>query len=88
MGTVADRIARNHTVLPNGCWRWDLSKKADGYGQVWVNGTVKLAHRISYEIHVGPIPDGLVLDHLCRNRACINPQHLEVRHRRREHPPR
>lgn len=78
MGTVADRIAKNHVVQPDGCWRWNLSIRPDGYGQIWTGNTVRLTHRVSYEIHVGPIPEGLVLDHLCRNRACINPEHLEV----------
>ena len=47
-----------------------------GYGHISVNGTMQLVHRLAYSMFV-PIPEGLVLDHLCRNRSCINPNHLE-----------
>lgn len=60
-----------------GCWEWHGARNDRGYGQLRVDGRVQSTHRLSYEIHVGPIPDGLQLDHLCRNRCCCNPQHLE-----------
>ena len=59
-----------------GCfvWRGSLDK---GYGQLWFRGTMHSTHRIAYELFAGLIPDDLVLDHLCRNRACFNPNRLE-----------
>lgn len=56
---------------PGGCWLWTAGT-SKGYGQ-FLNG----AHRVSYEMLVGPIPEGLHIDHLCRVRACVNPDHLE-----------
>ena len=61
----------------NGCWLWRAAKNQKGYGQFWMAGRLHKAHRVSYEMHVGPIPAGLQLDHLCRNRGCVNPDHLE-----------
>ena len=58
------------------CWTWTAAKR-DGYGRVGINNRVYQAHRISYGLVVGPIPDGLHLDHLCRNPSCVNPLHLE-----------
>jgi hypothetical protein len=64
------------------CWNWTASKNTQGYGGFKLNGKVKKAHRVAYELTRGHIPDGLVLDHLCRNHSCVNPDHLEpVTHR-------
>jgi hypothetical protein len=59
------------------CWLWTAARNPHGYGRVQINGSFHQAHRISYELTVGPIPDGLSLDHLCRVRNCVNPAHLE-----------
>jgi hypothetical protein len=59
------------------CWNWVACRHKDGHGKIGKNGKTFYAHRIAYELLVGPIPDGLVLDHICRNTSCVNPIHLE-----------
>lgn len=60
------------------CWLWTGCVLRNGYGQAWDGTGRDYAHRISYELANGPIPDGLQIDHLCRVRHCVNPAHLEA----------
>jgi hypothetical protein len=60
------------------CWIWQGTVERDGYGRAYINGKKELAHRAIYKQKHGTIPAGFVLDHLCRVRACVNPDHLEV----------
>lgn len=60
-----------------GCWVWAGGRSGSGYGAFWIDGKTRPAHVVMYEICVGPVPAGLELDHVCRNRACCNPDHLE-----------
>lgn len=70
--------------LESQCWLWTASRDSSGYGQISISGTrlSAKAHRFSFEIEHGAIPIGLELDHLCRVRHCVNPNHLEAVTRR------
>jgi hypothetical protein len=61
----------------NSCWEYQGSRDRYGYGRAYLNGKQTGAHRVAYVLHQGPIPLGLVIDHLCRNPCCVNPAHLE-----------
>lgn len=70
------------TTLPTGCVEFTGALDSLGYARVIKDSRSQMVHRLAYELCVGPIPDGLTIDHLCRNRACVNPGHLEpVTHR-------
>jgi hypothetical protein len=81
--TVIERL-RSHIIIDpiSQCWNWQGSTW-DGYGKMRIGSRadkstrLDSAHRIAYQELIGPIPQGLQLDHLCRNRACCNPGHLE-----------
>lgn len=81
MKDLPDYLADRVSPEPNtGCWLWLSSLSVDGYGYTRLRGQGrkhKRAHRVVYEWFKGPIPEGLQLDHLCRVRSCVNPDHLE-----------
>jgi len=74
---LSSNMASRVAVDERGCWVWQGALNNKDYGQVSIGGKVRSTHRVAYELLVGPIPDGLHLDHLCRNRPCCNPAHLE-----------
>lgn len=74
---IKDRITVRDTGYSSPCWISDRAKHTNGYTKTGVDGRTWLTHRLSYTAFVAPIPDGLQLDHLCRMRACCNPDHLE-----------
>ena len=76
--TVEERFwGKVNKNAPNGCWEWTAGLFGNGYGHFWTSVRWVGAHRWAYEALVGPIPEGLELDHLCSNRKCVNPAHLE-----------
>jgi hypothetical protein len=72
-----ERITEKYVVTPDGCWRWTGSFDKDGYGRFQVGPRAKLAHRVMLAAVGRDVPDGMEVDHLCRNRSCVNPDHLE-----------
>lgn len=74
-----DRFWEKVSPEPNsGCWLWASAYDFGGYGILWIgDGRSVRAHRFAYELLIGVIPAGLTLDHLCRQRACVNPLHLD-----------
>lgn len=77
-GPPVDRFAEKVALTENGCLEWIAGINGPGYGTFAAGGgRTVMAHRWSYEHHVGPIPSGHDIDHLCRNRKCVHPDHLE-----------
>lgn len=77
---IARLMRRVRIEDTSGCWIWlgpRTRKGASGYGASRLNGKTMVSHRVAYELLRGSIPDGYDLDHLCRNRLCCNPDHLE-----------
>lgn len=77
--TLEDALLRNGwTATPSGCWEWNGCRSDRNYGVLGYRRKQYRAHRVSYEIHVGSIPDGQVVRHTCDNPPCVNPEHLEL----------
>ena len=78
MLTPLERYLKNITHLPDGCWLWKARVNKVGYSTFKVNGKEVYGHRWAYEHYKGKIPDGFQIDHLCREKRCVNPDHLEA----------
>lgn len=80
MDTIPSEIERRIIPEPNtGCWLWTGHTNGRGYGRAHINRKrTAVIHRLIYELLVGKVPDGMVLDHLCKTTLCCNPKHLEV----------
>jgi len=80
--TAESRFWKHVVMLPDapGCWLWVGATASHGYGNIETENRreMVLSHRLSYEMHKGPIPDGLLVRHRCDTRCCVNPEHLEV----------
>lgn len=75
---VARFYEKIHIDKSSECWNWKGKPSSDGYGRMGIDYKVYLAHRVSYVLKYGEPPPHMVIDHVCRNRICINPDHLEV----------
>jgi hypothetical protein len=75
--TTREKFLEKTLLRGKGCWEWLGSKCINGYGRMRVDGKLVQAHRLAYELFVGPAPANLTADHLCRNPSCVNPEHIE-----------
>ena len=72
------RFAAKTLITESGCIEWTSARDRNGYAKFWLNGRSVYAHVVAYEHWVGPVPEGMETDHLCRNRGCVCPTHLEA----------
>ena len=75
--SLKERFMQKVKKIENGCWEWQAYKNL-GYGKFKYKGEMRLAHRVSYEIFIEEINSGLVVDHICYNKGCVNPDHLQL----------
>lgn len=75
---LVNRFLAKINICKSGCWEWTGSLYFNGYGQFRNGNHTGRAHRFAYEYFIDSIPQGMTLDHLCRNRKCVNPYHLEI----------
>jgi hypothetical protein len=77
--TLLERFSGKYEIGEAGCWLWTAALDSNGYSKLaTTDGKWDRAHRISYRLFVGPVPDGMEIDHVCRVRRCVNPEHLEA----------
>lgn len=76
--TEEERFWSKVDCADSGCWEWRSAINSAGYGKITIDSRSYLAHRVAYTLTHGPINDGMVIDHLCRNTVCVNPLHLEM----------
>ena len=75
---AVERVRLRLRIDPTGCWIYTGCLTSRGYGHIRFGKTMKMVHRVMFEHQKGPVPDGMDVDHICRNRACCNPDHLEA----------
>ena len=76
--STLERLLQKISITENGCWEWQASLARGNYGVIGHKRRTVYAHRFSYEHYKGRVPDGLQIDHLCKNPKCVNPEHLEA----------
>ena len=78
MNKLAERFNEKVSISDSGCWMWIAATDANGYGKFGIGRKAFYAHRVSWEIHNGPIPEGMFICHRCDTPGCVNPSHLFI----------
>ena len=76
--TIRNRFEAKYVKVSSGCWEWIAGRTEDGYGYFRDGKRGVRAHRFSYELYIGKIPDGMLVLHRCNNRKCVNPEHIYI----------